>query len=117
MARLALLVAVAVLASTPTPAQAASYRACAGTFTDPEGGLGYKRIRALNVRCSPARSVTRQYTLSLASKGYARVIVVFDFTERRWRCVRYQRGRADGFYLQIVCKATDGRRVRFRGYP
>lgn len=118
-ARPALLVAVAalVLASMPTPAHAAgSYRPCAGTFVDPNGGLGYKRIRALRVGCRVARSVTRQYTRSLASKGYARVIVVYDFTERGWRCVRYQRGRADGYYLQIVCKASSGRRVRFRGY-
>ncbi len=94
-----------------------SYHPCAGTYTDPAGGLDYTRIRASRVPCRIARSVTRRYASDIAPSGHPRTLTVFDSNDRRWRCVRYQRGQGDGRrYVLVVCKAVNGRRVRFRGY-
>ncbi len=111
------LATLGILVSTAEAAGYPGYHRCLGTYVDPAGGLGYTDIRAIRVPCRIARSVTRRYVSDLGPKGHPRVMVVFDSNGRRWRCERYERGSGDGNrYLQIVCRATGLRRVRFRGY-
>lgn len=71
-----------------------------------EGGF-YREITARKVTCRHARSVVRRFVVvTLEKRRFVRQVGVYDF-RCRWLDTRYEDEK------NVICRASNGRRVRF----
>jgi hypothetical protein len=101
---LVLVLLLALVAAAPATTQGATWRACSPvpdigpTGIDPGDGV---RIRALRTGCRTARRVVKRYTRVSIMNLDQEVVRVL-----RWLCTNS--------YPRVRCRATGGKRIRFR---